>query len=55
MLLDLGLKTLTGYLAFYYQHSKYDKLGMIITHVDGFQIAGSDSYKEQLVGKINIF
>ena len=47
-----GLKTLPGDEAFYYKHEDEKLKGMVITHVDDFQIAGDDKFIDSLLTKL---
>ena len=47
-----GLKTVVGDKAFYYKHDGGKLLGMVITHVDDFNIAGSEEFIDDLVQSI---
>ena len=47
------LKTLPGDEDFYYKHEGGRLAGMVITHVDDFQIAGNDQFLESLEEKLN--
>ena len=57
----MGLKTVTGDEAFYYRHSDNKLEGMILSHVDDFNVAGTEKFlseiremlkKELLVSKL---
>ena len=47
-----SLKTVPGDEAFYFKNEKGDLEGMIITHVDDFQIAGSEGFIENILNKL---
>ena len=46
------MKTLPGDEAFYYKHVGDNLVGMVITHVDDFQIAGRDEFIDPLIEKL---
>ena len=46
------MKTLPGDEAFYYKNVGGNLEGMIITHVDDFQIAGGDDFNEKVLNKL---
>ena len=46
------MKTLPGDEAFYYKNEGGKLKGMIITHVDDFQIAGDDEFHEKVLTKL---
>ena len=48
-----NLKTLPGDEAFYYKNVNGNLLGMIITHVDDFQVAGSDQFIDSILERLN--
>ena len=48
-----GLKTLSGDEAFYYKNVDGNLHGMVITHVDDFQIAGTDNFVDSLLMKLS--
>ena len=47
-----NLKTVPGDKAFYFKNEKGDSEGMIITHVEDFQIAGSVDFIENILKKL---
>ena len=47
-----NLRTLPGDEAFYYKHEGGRLVGMIITHVDDFQIAGYDDFIQSILSKL---
>ena len=52
MLQELGLKTLPGDDAFYYENRNGVLLGMNLSHVDDFTIEGDDEFVERIVNGI---
>ena len=48
-----NLKSLPGDEAFYYKNENGNLLGMIITHVDDFQVAGSNIFIESILKRLN--
>ena len=48
-----GMKILPGDEAFYYKNVDGQLLGMVITHVDDFQIAGKSDFIDPLLQKLN--
>ena len=48
-----GLKTLPGDEAFYYKNVDGNIHGMVITHGDDFQIAGTDNFVDSLLMKLS--
>ena len=48
-----GMKTLPGDEAFYYKNVGGQLLGMVITHVDDFQISGKADFIVPLLKKLN--
>ena len=49
---ELGLKTLPGDDGFYYENRNGILLGMNLSHVDDFTIAGDDEFVERIVNGI---
>ena len=45
-----GLKTIKGDEAFYFKHDGVRLVGMVLTHVDDFTLAGSKSFIEEVTG-----
>ena len=50
---ELGLKTLPGDDAFYYENKNGVLMGMNLSHVDNFTIAGEDEFVERIVNGIS--
>ena len=50
---DESLKTLPGDEAFYYKNIDGNLIGMIITHVDDFQIAGTEDFIKNILKKLH--
>ena len=48
-----NLKTLPGDEAFYFKNENGNLIGMIITHVDDFQIAGNSYFVDSILDKLN--
>ena len=52
---EMGLKRLEGDKAFYYKHNDNGNLeGMVSSHVDDFNLAGTDSFNKIVTEKIKI-
>ena len=47
-----GLRNASGDEAFYYQHDGNNLVGMVITHVDDFSIAGTKKFVDNLIEKV---
>ena len=49
---ELGLKTLPGDDAFYYENKNGELMGLNLSHVNNFTIAGEDEFVERIVNGI---
>merc|ERR1712240_169708 len=49
---ELGIKTLPGDNAFYYENRNGVLIGMNLSHVDDFTIAGEDEFEERILNGI---
>jgi len=48
----MGLKTLPGDDALYYEHKNGKLMGLILSHVDDFTIAGTQEFVQRIVAGI---
>ena len=53
VLLEIGLKIMEGDKAFYYLHQDGELMGIVITHVDDFTIAGTEAFIKEVLETIS--
>ena len=49
----IGLKVMEGDEAFYYLHRNGDLIGMVITHVDDFTLAGTEAFVYEVIETVS--
>ena len=53
VLMEIGLKIIEGDEAFYYLHQDGELMGIVITHVDNFTIAGTEAFIKEVLETIS--